>query len=305
MQITQTLIEAYLEKLIVSDGLSHNTVVAYRRDLLDFKKFTEETSKQPVSREAIKNYLAHLEANNRGARTQARRLSALKQFFRFATEQGHMAEDPTVGVEMPKLPKVLPKALSLAEMQKLLDYKAESKSKEDLRRRAIVELLYATGMRVTELASLKLSDFVLDEDPTLRITGKGDKERLMPLSERTLETMEAYVEKSGARAPENKENWLFPSLQGKPLTRQRVFQIVRETGKAVGIDLSPHHLRHTFATHLLENDADLRSVQMMLGHADLTTTQIYTKVVKDRLRDVLENKHPLAENMGLIKEAAE
>mgnify|MGYP005841564721 CR=1 FL=1 len=305
MQITQALIEAYLEKMIVSDGLSHNTVVAYKRDLLDFKKFSEEVYKQEISREAVKKYLAHLEQNNRGARTQARRLSALKQFFRFAIEQGYTTDDPTIGVEMPKLPKALPKALSLQEMQKLLGYKAESNNKEDLRRRAIIELLYATGMRVTELASLKLPDFILDEQPMLRITGKGDKERLMPLSERTLETMRVYMDRTGVRSPENKEKWVFPSRQGKPLTRQRVFQIVRETGKAVNIDLSPHHLRHTFATHLLENDADLRSVQMMLGHADLTTTQVYTKVVKDRLRDVLENKHPLADNLQLRKEAAE
>lgn len=305
MQITQALIDAFLEKLTVRDGLSHNTVVAYKRDLLDFEKFLKEGQKADVNADIIRGYLQHLSEQGRGPRTQARRLSALKHFFRFAVEQGAADTDPTIGVDMPKLPKSLPKALSLDEMQKLLAHEPENPGREDLRRRAIIELLYASGMRVTELATLKLSDITLDEEPTIRITGKGDKERLMPLSERTINTLTVYIEKSGVRQPENTEKWLFPSRQGKPLTRQRVFQIVREAGKAVGLDLSPHHLRHTFATHLLENDADLRSVQMMLGHADLTTTQVYTKVVKDRLRDVLENKHPLAENDLLKKEAVE
>lgn len=304
MQINKELIDAFLEKLTVRDGLSHNTVVAYKRDLLDFQKFVSQIHKQDINSAAVRAYLAYLSEHNRGPRTQARRLSALKHFFRFAVEHGAAEEDPTVGVEMPKLPKSLPKALSLKEMQTLLagDPAAEG---GNIRQRVIVELLYATGMRVTELSNLKVTDLTLDQEPTLRVCGKGNKERLVPLSERTISTLKLYMDKSNVHQPENTSKWLFPSRRGHPLTRQRIFQIVREAGQAVGIELSPHHLRHTFATHLLENDADLRSVQIMLGHADLTTTQIYTKVVKDRLRDVLENKHPLAEDNAFTKEVAE
>ena len=297
MKINQDLIEAFLEKLVVSNGLSQNTVLAYKRDLQDFQSFLQAGQQNNhASADKIRAYLAHLSQNNRGARTQARRLSALKHFFKFAVAQGYTQEDPTVGVEMPKLPKSLPKALSLDEMQNLLACKTQNPSKEEVRRQAIVELFYATGMRVTELTNLKLSDLTLDEEAMIRISGKGEKERMMPLSERTLNTLQTYIRKQDFKQVKDAPQWLFPSRQGRPLTRQRVFQIVREAGQAVGLELSPHHLRHTFATHLLENNADLRSVQMMLGHTDLTTTQVYTKVVNDRLRDVLENKHPLADS---------
>ena len=296
MKITQGLVEAFLEELVVSGGLSHNTVIAYQRDIQDFQNFLQNHNKENATPETIRSYLAYLSENNRGPRTQARRLSALKHFFRFVIRQGYAQEDPTVGVEMPKMPKSLPKALSLAEIEHLLNYQVEDMTKEQTRRQAIVELLYATGMRVTELTYLKIPDLILDEEATIRISGKGDKERIMPLSERTIGALQTYMEKNAVKQKKGQTPWLFPSRQGRPLTRQRVFQIVRESGQAVGLELSPHHLRHTFATHLLENDADLRSVQMMLGHTDLTTTQIYTKVINDRLREVLEQKHPLAKN---------
>ena len=305
MRLTQSHIENFVEKLTVRDGLSHNTIVSYKRDIQDFYNYLEKTSTNNMNTAAIRSYLAHLAKNNKGPRTQARRLSALKNFCRFAIEKGYTQEDPTVGVDMPKLPKSLPKALSLKDMQRLLSYNTENMTKEAIRSRAIIELLYATGIRVSELINLKRSDLNCDEEATMRILGKGDKERLMPLSERTLKTLEIYIKNHDKSKSDGSKTWLFPSRQGRPLTRQRVYQIVKEAGQAVGLELSPHHLRHTFATHLLENKADLRSVQMMLGHTDLTTTQIYTKVVKDRLRDVLENNHPLADNDLLQDEVAE
>ncbi len=293
MQITTGIIESFLEKLTVSDGLSHNTTLAYKRDVQDFQKFIETKGLEP-SPDAIRSYLVSLSENNLSERTQARRLSALKHFFKFAVERDFTNEDPTQGVEMPKLPKTLPKALSTQEMEALLTLDRESDAPDALRQRAIIEVLYSTGIRVTELATLKVGDLEGEPNPTLRVTGKGDKQRLVPLSVKALQTLQTYMDKARPKFDgTNQSKWMFPSRQGRPLTRQRLFQIVRCAGERCGIDLSPHQLRHTFATHLLENDADLRAVQMMLGHSDLSTTQVYTQVVEDRLRDVIEEKHPL------------
>lgn len=293
MQITHGIVESFLEKLTVSDGLSHNTTLAYKRDVTDFQKFLEAKKLAPTSA-AIRSYLEAMSENNLSERTQARRLSALKHFFKFAVERDIIDADPTQGVEMPKLPKTLPKALSMQEMQALLSVDADLETPDALRQRAIIEVLYSTGIRVTELAGLKMADIEASPSPSLRVTGKGDKQRLVPLSSKAHSTLRTYLENARpAFDSSGQSKWLFPSRQGRPLTRQRLFQIVRLAGERAGLDLSPHQLRHTFATHLLENDADLRAVQMMLGHSDLSTTQVYTQVVEDRLRDVLEEKHPL------------
>lgn len=293
MQITLGIVESFLEKLTVSDGLSQNTTLAYKRDVLDFQKFIEAKKLKP-SPEAIRHYLVSLSEKSLSERTQARRLSALKHFFKFALERDIIDHDPTQGVEMPKLPKTLPKALSTQEMEALLTLDRESATPDALRQRAIIEVLYSTGIRVTELATLKMGDLEADPNPTLRVTGKGDKQRLVPLSVKAYKTVKTYMDKARPKFDGTAQSkWLFPSRQGRPLTRQRLFQIVRKAGERCGIDLSPHQLRHTFATYLLENDADLRAVQMMLGHSDLSTTQVYTQVVEDRLRDVIEEKHPL------------
>lgn len=298
MQITTGIVESFLEKLTVSDGLSQNTTLAYKRDVQDFQKFLEGKGEKPTP-DSIRAYLLSMSEKKLSERTQARRLSALKHFFKFALERDLTDSDPTQGVEMPKLPKTLPKALSLQEMQALLNYDRESKTPDTLRQRAIIEVLYSTGIRVTELATLKMGDLEAEPTPSLRVTGKGDKQRLVPISPKAFETVKLYMEKARPKFDgTNQSKWLFPSRQGRPLTRQRLFQIVRSAGEQVGIELSPHQLRHTFATHLLENDADLRAVQMMLGHSDLSTTQVYTQVVEDRLRDVVEEKHPLMQKNG-------
>ena len=298
MQITTGIVESFLEKLTVSDGLSQNTTLAYKRDVQDFQKFLEGKGEKPTP-DSIRAYLFSMSEKKLSERTQARRLSALKHFFKFALERDLTDSDPTQGVEMPKLPKTLPKALSLQEMQALLNYDRESKTPDTLRQRAIIEVLYSTGIRVTELATLKMGDLEAEPTPSLRVTGKGDKQRLVPISPKAFETVKLYMEKARPKFDgTNQSKWLFPSRQGRPLTRQRLFQIVRSAGEQVGIELSPHQLRHTFATHLLENDADLRAVQMMLGHSDLSTTQVYTQVVEDRLRDVVEEKHPLMQKNG-------
>lgn len=284
-------IEAFLDKLKVEDGLSPNTIVAYRRDLADFAAFLK-VHKMVVSAASIQAYLATLTDSALSARTQARRLSALKSFCRYALRDELLDSDPTLGVTMPKLPKSLPKALSMNEMQALLAAQ-QGTDPETLRRRTIIETLYATGLRVSELLSLRVSDVLTAEGKMLRILGKGHKERLVPLGNHAAATLEAYLRRSRRCFDKGATDWLFPSRNGRALTRQRLFQIVRQAGQLAGLELSPHQLRHTFATHLLENEADLRSVQLMLGHADLATTQIYTHVVEERVKSVLEQAHPL------------
>lgn len=294
MRIDLRALESFLNMLLVEKGASDNTLQAYRRDISDFLSFVEEKQLAPAEAQSLRDYLADINARNFSARTQARRLSALRQFFRFMLRKGVVETDPTSELSMPKLPRSLPKALSKKQMQALLSSKDKAEGDpEALRRQAILETLYATGLRVTELTTLKLSDLKSGEHLVLQVRGKGGKNRLVPLGERAADTLDAYVRRARKFFDRRRSDWLFPSRAGRPLTRQRMFQIVREAGEAAGIDLSPHQLRHTFATHLLENDADLRTVQLMLGHADVATTQIYTHVVEERLRDVVEKNHPL------------
>lgn len=291
MALEINLVEQFLEYLAVQRGSSANTVMAYRRDLEDFAAFSPPVAQ--VTEHVLKGYLADLSKRELSARTQARRLSGLRSFFRYLVNQGEVKEDPTKHVKLPKLPQALPKALSVEAMQKLLSV-AQGSKPQQLRLRLILELLYATGLRISELTHLKVSDIIAGEDEVLRITGKGDKTRLVPLGENTGITLALYLEH--ARPTFNKQgDWVFPSARaGKPLTRQRMFQLIKQAGEQVGVSVAPHHLRHTFATHLLDNNADLRAVQLMLGHASLQTTQIYTKVAGSRLQEVLETHHPLS-----------
>lgn len=284
-------IDMFLEQRTVENGASENTLLAYKRDLAHFAASVH--SKGTVTADSIRAYLADMTTQNLSVRTQARRLSAMKQFFRFLISRHVLTDDPTAHISMPKMPKSLPKALSLDQVVALIGSQ-RGDSPEILRRRAILETLYATGLRVSELIKLRIADLRDGEGKLLRVIGKGGKARLVPLGERASGTLYAYVDRARPFFDRAHSEWLFPSRSGKPLTRQRLFQIVRDAGQSVGIDISPHQLRHTFATHLLENDADLRSVQLMLGHADVATTQIYTHVVGGRLRKVIESAHPLS-----------
>jgi integrase/recombinase XerD len=298
MVLDHGVFDAFIEALVVENGASENTVSAYRRDFSHFAQFCAANDLTHVDPQVLRQYLAYMHAQNLSARTQARRMSALKQYFRYLVAREVLKKDPMQDIAMPKLPRSLPKALTKDEVKTLLTAQ-ECDSPESVRARAILETLYATGLRVSELIKLKTTDLQDGERRTLRITGKGSKTRMVPLGRVATDVLDIYLKKSRPAFDKKKTDWLFPSRSGRPLTRQRLFQIVREAGQKVGMDLSPHHLRHTFATHLLENDADLRSVQLMLGHADVATTQIYTHLLESRTRKVLETSHPLGKDAKL------
>lgn len=291
-------VEAFAEYLQVARGASANTVAAYTRDVGEFAAFVK--GKLACGPREVERWLAQKSAKTgeiREARSQARRLSALRQFYAFAVERGMVAADATEGVAMPKIGKALPKALSAAQMRALLEF-SQGDTPERVRLRLVLQLLYATGLRVSELVGLTLADVTDGELVTLRVVGKGGKTRLVPLGAVAAATLQHFIKDIRPQFAGADSGFLFASPRtgkrgGQPLSRQRMFQLIQDAGNAVGVKVAPHHLRHTFATHLLENDADLRAVQLMLGHASLNTTQIYTQVAGKRLAGVMDRFHPL------------
>ncbi len=292
-------VEAFLEMLAAERGAASNTLDAYRRDLQDFAAFLAKRGLSPESGDAghLRSYLAGLARAGRSARTAARRLAALRQFHRFLVAEGVRADDPSATADSPRQGRRLPKVLDAAEVALLLAAARRRDGPEAIRFAAMVELLYAGGLRVTELVALPLTAARAGRFMVLR--GKGGKERMVPLGEDARRALEGYL---AIRADFLREgetsSWLFPSRgEEGHLTRRRVGQMLKELAASCGMDprrLSPHVLRHAFATHLLEGGADLRSVQRMLGHADIATTQIYTHVAGDRLKALVGRHHPLA-----------
>ena len=297
------LVEAFLEMLAAERGASLNTIAAYRRDLLDFRE--QAGSLVTAGAHDVRNYLSGFPKRGLSASSQARRLSALRQYFRFQLAEGNREDDPTATAERPKPRPHLPKLLSVADIEKLLEAAREEAMAPELtqarrlaalRVLALIELLYATGLRVSELVSLPESAG-RGGRAFFAVRGKGGRERLVPLNDSAHAALAGYRE---ARAALGKPvgKWLFPadSASGH-LTRQAFSRDLKSVAARAGLDarkISPHVLRHAFATHLLSGGADLRSVQTLLGHADISTTQIYTHVMDDRLKDLV-NRHPLAE----------
>lgn len=298
-------IEAFLETLAAERGAARLTLTAYRTDLEDVAVFLAGRGEALENADAasLRDYVGAMNTRSLAPRTSARRLSAMRQFFRFLISDGSRIDDPTSDLDPPRLGRPLPKLLGRDEIEMLLSAAAEWPGEEGIRLRCIVELLYATGLRVSELVSLPLA--AMRRDPRfLVVRGKGGKERIVPLSEPARHALADYLECRTRFAPRagtgsaKAERWLFPSRGGEGhLTRQRCGQLLKELALKAGIDpqrLSPHVLRHAFASHLLDGGADLRSVQQMLGHADIATTQIYTHVQGERLRRLVETAHPLA-----------
>jgi integrase/recombinase XerD len=303
-------VEAFLEMLSAERGAARNTLDAYRRDLLDFSSFLAGRGRDATCgrEQDVRDYLAALDVAGLSARTAARRLSALRQYHGFLFAEGVRPDNPTTTVENPRRGRTLPKILSEAEVECLLetarnrmDTAPEGAEYRPARMLCLLELLYATGLRVSELVSLTVGA-VASDDRFLTVRGKGGRERLVPVGERARDVIAAYLarrrvalEKSGGDS-----RWLFPSsAQQGHLTRQRFAQELKDIAAQAGIAtarVSPHVLRHAFASHLLAHGADLRSVQQMLGHADISTTQIYTHVLEERLRTLVEAHHPLARN---------
>jgi integrase/recombinase XerD len=285
--------------LAAERGAARLTIAAYRSDLIDFAGFlaASGTALEAADAEALRRYLAGLARAKMAPRTTARRLSALRQFHRFLLAEGIRPDDPTSQLDSPRLGRPLPKILSEAEMGALIEAAHFLDGAEGLRLVCLVELLYATGLRISELVSLPLAR--LRDQRVLVVRGKGGKERLVPLSEPARVALAAYGAVRGTFLREGATSrFLFPSRSAEGhLTRRRCGQLMKELATAAGIDparVSPHVLRHAFASHLLDRGADLRSVQQMLGHADIATTQIYTHVLGDRLRTLVETHHPLA-----------
>jgi len=302
----QALIEAFLDMMSAERGASINTMAAYRRDLLDFATYraAKGGSARTASRDDVKAYIAALSRSGAAGSTQARRLSALRQFFAFLFSDGLRKDDPTDAIDAPRRERPLPKILSRADMEALIGAAREQSgtSADGVRLLCIVEMLYASGLRVSELVTLPLAA-VRNRDGFLLVRGKGQKERLAPLNKPAREAIRAWLDIREEYLPKghrrgHADRYLFPSrgVEGH-ITRRRLHQMLKELALHAGIDpakLSPHVLRHAFATHLVEGGADLRSVQTMLGHADIATTQIYTHVAKDRLTQVVERAHPLS-----------
>ncbi|MBS0297488.1 MAG: site-specific tyrosine recombinase XerD [Proteobacteria bacterium] len=294
--------EAFLEMMAVERGASPHTLAAYGRDLADAQGFlATRGGLMTASEEAVEAYFADLARRGLSAATAARRRSAVRQFYRFVLTEGWRADDPSRRVDAPKKGRSLPKVLSREEITALIAAAGAKDGAQGLRLACMVELLYASGLRVSELLTLRLE--AVARDPAyLIVTGKGGKDRLAPLNDAARTAVKAYLEARATFLPKgDKANpWLFPSRgAGGRLTRRRLAQLLDEAALAAGVDpekVSPHVLRHAFATHLLEGGADLRVVQTLLGHADISTTQIYTHVASDRLREVVESSHPLAKD---------
>lgn len=289
------IIETFLDALWMERGLSANTLASYRYDLLQFAHFLQEKGKVffEVGEADILAFLAFRMQEAIDTRSIARQLSALRQFYRYWTNAGKVVKDPTVQIENPKLGRKLPHALTEAEVERLLSA-PNTETSLGLRDKALLEVLYATGLRISELTSLKLMDVNLLQG-VVRIIGKGGRERLVPLGEVALEWLEKYLSKSRPELMgQTPVEWIFPGEKGHFLTRQAVWYRVKfYTAKAdIEKPLSPHVVRHAFATHLVNHGADLRVVQMLLGHKDLTTTQIYTHVARERLKELHAKHHP-------------
>jgi integrase/recombinase XerD len=298
--------------LIVERGAARNTIDSYRRDLAGFVHFARRRGETPEAAgpELIRDFLAAEAAAGMSPRTTARRLSALRQFYRFLFGEGVRTDDPTTVIDRPRQGRSLPKYLSESEVLRLLAATepatdSDPRGQADrLRLRALLEILYATGLRVSELVGLPLSALARD-GATLLVRGKGSKERLVPLTDAARQALAAYLPVRGMFIPEAvvrrraaPSPWLFPSRgSAGHLTRVRFAQLLKELAYTAGLDpatVSPHVLRHSFASHLLAHGADLRSVQQMLGHADIATTQIYTHVLEERLSTLVRTAHPLA-----------
>lgn len=304
--LTRAHIESFLEMMSAERGAANNTLASYQRDLDHLHEFLagRKTSSLQASSNDLRAYLAQMNANGFAASSQARRLSAMRQFYKFLYSEGMRTDDPTAILDSPAKGRTLPKTMSEEDVTRLLD-QAEREANDHspskfsrLRMLALLELLYATGMRVSELVSL--SARVLDQEGRfLIVRGKGNKERLVPLSRSAIEAMRRYGEARRTAVQNADVNpWLFPS-SGKDgyLPRQVFARDLKALTARAGLRtaaISPHVMRHAFASHLLQNGADLRVVQELLGHSDISTTQIYTHVLEERLRQLVQTHHPLA-----------
>lgn len=292
---TEAIIDKFLDTIWMERGLSANTLGAYRADLMALKRWLAQQDKSLIyaTRADLLEFIAWRTTEGAKPRSTARQLSSFRRFYRFLLREGVLGEDPTLRIEMPKIGRSLPMTLSEGEVEDLLNA-PEVSDPLGHRDRAMLEVLYATGLRVSELINLKQSQINLNQG-VLRIHGKGDRERLIPLGDEAQRWVREF--QAGPRVEillERQTEYLFPTRRGDRMTRQAFWHIIKRYAKKaeIGSKLSPHTLRHAFATHLLNNGADLRVVQMLLGHSDLSTTQIYTHVARERMKELHAQHHP-------------
>ncbi len=293
----------FLAFLAVEKGTSANTVAAYRNDLQQLADFIGirrgSSGWQSLDRTAIQDFILDLKQRGYAETSVARKVAAVRSFFAFLSAEGTVAVNPTEGLTSPRVGKSLPKAISPNEVDELLEQPARRATPEAKRDRAMLELIYATGMRVTELVSLDMSNLNLDpRSPWVRCLGKGAKERTIPIHDQALEALVGYLEDGRPLLVHNKdEDALFVNRRGDRLTRQGFWLILKGYAKAANLspDITPHTLRHSFATHMLRGGMPLRNVQEMLGHANISTTQVYTHLTSDHVREVYERAHPRAQ----------
>lgn len=299
-------IEIFLNYLTIEKGYSQNTTWAYRNDLIDLVDFAEnEAAKKNVmpnwenfGRQGILSYLLQLKERNYAATTVARKVAATKSFFGFMTAEGKLKNNPIQDIGSPHIGKSLPKPLTVAQVRLLLEQPAMLDTLEGKRDTAMLELLYASGMRVSELISLNIDD-VNTGDGFVRCFGKGHKERLIPIYERAARSVRKYIEETRPKLIHNNnkgESALFLNPRGERLTRQGFWQKLKDYARSANLEgkISPHTLRHSFATHMLSGGANLRSVQELLGHANISTTQVYTHLTNDQIRNTYDQSHPRA-----------
>jgi integrase/recombinase XerD len=288
------LLKGFLSYLSVERGLSANTVQSYQRDLQGFMTYLKDRAGDlgSFTREDITGYLGRLRDAGYAPSSMARFTSALKSLCRYLLVERLITEDPSDNLHTPKQWERLPKALSVDQMKELLGTEPDASMWP--RDSAMLELLYSSGLRVSEIISLKVNDLNFDAG-FVRVMGKGSKERIVPFNSRAGSKLTSYMRELRPRLLKRRESpYLFLTSRGAPMTRQRFWQALKSYGRQAGMNVSPHAVRHSFATHLLEGGADLRSVQKMLGHADISTTQIYTKVSAERIRRVYREHHPRA-----------
>ena len=295
----------FLHFMSVEKGASANTLDAYRNDLMQFRTFLASRNTNGSStiwdyatRDAITDYVLDLKSRRYAEATIARKVAAIKSFFQFLQAEGVIPENPTENLESPRVGKSLPKPLTVQQIDELLEQPGKRTTPEALRDQAMLELVYATGLRVTELVSLDIDSISVDASkPQVRCMGKGSKERTIPIHEQALEALSRYLNDGRPKLVRNKkERALFVNRRGERLTRQGFWLILKQYAREAGIEaqVTPHTLRHSFATHMLRGGAPLRNVQELLGHANISTTQIYTQVTDEHVRKVYESAHPRA-----------
>jgi integrase/recombinase XerD len=295
-------VSQFLQFLAVEKGASNNTIAAYRNDIQQFSGFSVGRRNgrgwADINRQAILDYMQDLQVKRYAEATVARKVAAVKSFFGFLTAEGLIPQDPTESLSSPRVGKTLPKPITPAEVDELLEQPLRRRTPEAKRDKAMLELLYATGMRVSELVALNLESIQVQSDGAhVRCLGKGSKERTIPIHEHAAEALAIYLTEGRGQMVRNRhERALFVNRRGERLTRQGFWLILKGYAETAGIQahVTPHTLRHSFATHMLKGGAPLRSVQELLGHANITTTQVYTQLTNEHVREVYERAHPRA-----------